>query len=123
MKDLFDTFARSVTALFILFGLLVLVAGCATAPPSKPATPAVRAPIAAVVVSNRGKSVALYVITDPTHMLLFAGSDSALFEAVAPGVAPKVTHVDSVPFDTAYALAQRAPLTSHVVLPCRDDTV
>lgn len=131
MKDLFDTFARSVTSLFILFGLLALagsVTGCASAPPDEPGRPVVApvappAPIAAVVVTTCGKSVALYVITDDEHMILFAGSDSTMFEAVAPGVMPKITHAESVPFETAYALAQRAPLTSHVVLPCQDDIV
>lgn len=127
MKDLFDTFVRSVASLFIIFGLLALVGsftGCATVPPPKAPAAAARAvPIAAVVVTNCGKAVALYVVTDDKHMILFAGSDSVLFDAVGPGIVPKATHAESVPFDAALALAQRAPLTSHVVMPCQDDTV
>lgn len=130
MKDMVDTIVRCFATLFIFFLLLAFIGsftGCATvqhrAAPAPVAVAKSQAPLAALVVTSCGKSVALYVVTDPSHMILFAGSETVLFEAVAPGMPPNATHADSVPFDTAFALAQRAPLTSHVALPCRDDTV
>lgn len=124
MKDVFDTLLRSVIVLFMLFGAVAFLFGCASAPPAAHPVAAKEPlahaadPIAAIVVTSCNKSVALYVVMDNQHMIRFNGAGTALFDAIGPGVAPKETHADPVDWNAAFALAQRAPLTSHVIMPC-----
>lgn len=123
MKPPRDEFKAS---MILMLGLLVLVTllalfGCASAPPAKPA-PAAH-PLSAVEISTCGKSIALFVTMDPKHMILFQGGYTALYDAVGPGMPPLEKHTDPVDFQQALDLASRAPLASHVVVPCMSETL
>lgn len=122
MKPPRDEFKAS---MILMMGLLVLVTlfavfGCASAPPSKLAQ---ANPLSAVEVSTCGKSIALFVTMDPKHMILFQGGYTALYDAVGPGIPPVEKHTDPAAFQQALELANRAPLASHVVVPCMSETL
>lgn len=120
-------FAATVFITILIIGVIQLLTGCASSSPAEPEAHKARklakrldVPLSAVVVTTCGKSVALYVVTDAQHMYLFTGAQTRMYEAVSPGVPPKESAADPIEFNQAIELAKRAPLTSHVMMPCMD---
>jgi hypothetical protein len=97
------------------------LAACASAP-HQTAQPIISStasrPLSAIVVSQCGLAVALYIQLDPTHLLRADSRQSDLFAAVDGQ--QQQTGAGPMPWDQAYSLAGSAVLTSHVLLPCTD---
>ena len=98
----------------------LLVCGCASVQPKLESSPQVKdvKPISAIVVSECGSAVALYIQLDQYNLFRADPKQSELFtnkdgEMVHTYGAP-------MPWGEAYDLAGKAVLSSHVVLPCRD---
>jgi len=103
---------------------LSLVVGCASVKPvtgpkevSLPA-PKIKdvRPISAIVVSQCGEAIALYIQLDANNLFRADPKQSELFtnkddEMIHTFGAP-------MPWDEAYDLASKAVLSSHVVIPC-----
>lgn len=87
------------------------------ATPATPPTAAPR-PLSAVVVTSCGLAVALYIQLDATHLLRADPRQSDIFTAV--NGEQRQDTAGPMKWDDAYALAQTAVLTSHVLLPCTD---
>lgn len=75
-------------------------------------------PLSAVVVTSCGLAVALYIQLDATHLLRADPRQSDMFTAV--NGEQRQDSAGPMKWDDAYALAQSAVLTSHVLLPCTD---
>lgn len=76
-------------------------------------------PLAAVVVTSCGLAVSLFIQLDATHLLRADPRQSDIFTAV-DGKQRQDT-AGPMKWEDAYALAQTAVLSSHVVIPCPDD--
>jgi hypothetical protein len=76
-------------------------------------------PLAAISVNECNKSVALFIFLDSTHMLRADPRQSDMF-TVSPNGTTKQTSAPPMKWEDAFALAQSAAITSHVMLPCRE---
>jgi len=96
--------------------LLATMVGCAsvksvTAPKIKDVRP-----ISAIVVSQCGEALALYIQLDANNLFRADPKQSELFT----NKADEMVHSFGapMPWDEAYDLASKAVLSSHVVIPC-----
>lgn len=77
-------------------------------------------PLSAVVVTNCGLAVALFIQLDATHLMRADPRQSDMFTAVDGKMVQSTA--GPMPWEEAYKLAQAAVLSSHVVIPCTDTT-
>lgn len=78
------------------------------------------APLSAVVVTNCGLAVALFIQLDATHLMRADPRQSDMFTAVDGHMVQ--SQAGPMPWDEAFKLALSAVLSSHVVIPCTDTT-
>jgi hypothetical protein len=114
----------------LVIGILgVLASGCATKPIKNVETSLSNAPvvapeikdvkpISAIVVTNCGLAVALFVQLDQYNLFRADPRQSDLFTNVDGKMI--VTHGAGMPWDEAYTLAASAILSSNVVIPCNE---
>lgn len=76
------------------------------------------APLSAIAVSQCGLAVALFIQLDATYLLRADPRQSDLY-AIVDGK-QRLTSAAPMKWADAYALAQKAALSTHVVLPCTD---
>lgn len=100
--------------------LALALAACATTPTQHADLNSVGTarPLSAIAVSQCGLAVALYVQLDATHLLRADPRQSDLF--VATDGQMQSQHAPPMKWEDAFALAQKAAITSHVLLPCTD---
>lgn len=109
---------------FVMAVVVSLCAACASTPAPQadvvlPSDSTVPRPLSAVVVTECGLAVALFVQLDPTHLLRADPRQSDLFTAIEGQ--QQQSGAGPMPWTQAYELAASATLSSHVVMPCRDD--
>ena len=75
-------------------------------------------PLSAIVVSECGFAVSLFIQLDATHLLRADPRQSDLFTAVHGK--QKQSGAGPMSWDEAYRIASSAVLTTHVTLPCSD---
>jgi hypothetical protein len=76
-------------------------------------------PLSAIAVTCNGMAVSLFIQLDANHLFRADPRQSDMFTAVQG----KMVQSKAPPMEwkVAYALAERAILSSHVVVPCADD--
>lgn len=76
-------------------------------------------PLSAIAVTCNGMAVSLFIQLDADHLFRADPRQSDMFTAVQG----KMVQSKAPPMEwkVAYALAQRAVLSTHVVVPCADD--
>lgn len=105
--------------LFVASIAALALAACATAPLSTKTEQA--RPLSAIAVTQCGLAVALFIQLDSTHLFRADPRQSDLFTAVNGEM--QQTQAAPMKWADAYALAQKATLATHVVLPCTDGPV
>ena len=98
---------------------VLIVSGCAAVKPV-PRIKDVR-PISAVVVSQCGLALALYIQLDSNNLFRADPKQSELFTNNDGDMVH--TFGDPMAWDEAYELASKAVLSSHVTVPCPDGPI
>lgn len=75
-------------------------------------------PLSAIAVSQCGLAVALFIQLDSTHLLRADPRQSDLF--TSSNGQPQQSTAGPMEWSKAYTLAQSAPISSHVTIPCTD---
>lgn len=92
--------------------------GLKLSPEDQAKVDATPAPLSAIAVTNCGMAIALFIQLDADHLFRADPRQSDMFTAVKG----KMVQSTAPPMEwrVAYALAEKAILSSHVVTPCTD---
>lgn len=105
--------------------VLSLLASCAGSPKIAAPSAAVadERPLAAIALTSCGKAIAMFVFTDPTHMLRSDARQSDVFTAKPDGTGASQTTGESLPWEKMYEFALKAPIQTNAVVPCQDNSI
>lgn len=85
-----------------------------------PDTRAEAAPLSAIAVSceEEKKAIVLYVQVDATHLVRFSPRSTTILTAGKNGAESTEVSKPTTDFALAYALADKAAIKNHVMVPC-----